>query len=115
MRPAACSRQQRQRLVAGLADVHDERQADAARQLDLGDEGAPLGVARREVAVEVEAALADGDHARVARPAPRARPAARRPSGGLVRMQTDGRVHARRTRWRELDGRAASWAGRCRW
>ncbi len=57
-------RKQLHRLVPGVASVHDERQADAARQLDLGDEGAPLNVARRQVAVEVETALPDGDHAR---------------------------------------------------
>ena len=43
--------------------MHDERQADEARQLDLRAEGATLRVPRREVAVEVEAALADGDDA----------------------------------------------------
>ena len=55
--------QQGEGLAGGVARVDDERLAGRSGQLDLCDEGAPLHVARRAVAVEVEAALADGENA----------------------------------------------------
>ena len=71
-----------------------ERQPDLVRHLDLGGERPPLGVARRVVAVEVEAALADRDDARTADQV--AHDGARVGDlAGLVRVDADDSPHAR--------------------
>ena len=54
------------RRVLGRAGVDDERLARRAGEVDLGVEGALLVGARRAVAVEVQAGLADGHAAVVA-------------------------------------------------
>ena len=51
--------EQSQRVVLGRSGVDHQRLADRARQRDLGPEGALLVVARRVVAVVVQAGLAD--------------------------------------------------------
>ena len=52
----------REGLVPGLPGMDHERQAVAVRQLDLGGEHVTLNSPGRVVVVEVEPALADGDH-----------------------------------------------------
>ena len=106
--------QLRHGLVAGLAHVHDERQAGAPRQLDLGAEGAALRVARREVAVEVQADLADGDDPRPRRERLELGQQRVVQQVRLVRVQADGGVHAVEGRG-QLGGLPRRLAGRCRW
>lgn len=43
-----------------IAAVQEERQAERLGKLDLGNEPALLDIRRREVAIEVQAALGDG-------------------------------------------------------
>ena len=52
------------RLVAGLANVNHERQPNAPCEIDLRSEGAALRGAWRDISIVVQAALADGHHAR---------------------------------------------------
>ena len=54
-----------ERLARGLARVDDERLPGLRRELDLPLEGTRLHLVRRALAVEVEAALADRNHARI--------------------------------------------------
>ncbi len=91
---AGLGRELRHGLVAGLAHVHDERQPDAPRELYLRAERGALRVARREVAVEVEADLPHRDHPRSRRELLELRQRGVVQQVRLVRVQTDGGVHA---------------------
>ncbi len=97
VRSAASRAKHRQGFVAGLAHMHDQRQPHASRQLDLRAEGVPLGLPRREVAIEVEPALADGDDLRLPRQDLQISERRRLARTGIVGVQSYSRIHAGKT------------------
>ena len=96
-----------ERVVVGGARVDDDRQlAELGCELELRLEEPPLRVARRVVAVVVEAGLADGDDASDARAA-RELGERRRRVAGLVRVDAERRRRRRRARSASSSARLA--------
>jgi len=75
---------------AGVADVHDDREAELRGEIDLLDEGALLLGARRAAAGEVDADLADRDDAAVGRERAKCGQSSVVEGGRAMRMDADG-------------------------
>lgn len=75
----------------GLADVDDERQGEGTGQGDRPCKGRGLCRTRRVIVVEVQARLAEADHARRDREAGKGGEGVVVGGGGVVRMDTDRR------------------------
>ena len=89
-------REQRDELVVRVALMQKDGFPHVGGQLELGRERTPLRVARRVVAKEIEAALADGDERRVAEQRAQRGRRVRVEVGSVVRMHAGRREQARR-------------------
>ncbi len=84
---------QPERLLVGLAAMDEHRLSGPPRQRELAPERALLGLARCQVAKEVEAGLADRDDPGCTRQTLELREGKIVGLGGLVRMDAHGRPY----------------------